>query len=213
VEAFSNAIALAEDKDLEKMARVYRGQSYNGLQQYQLALQDFDRAIRLDPKDAGTFVDRAITYAYLQQAPAARKDLRRALEMDGQGKIAQNAWYWMARLAFSEGDQEGAIDALDQLIDLAPEDAEAYFLRGTAYSNLFQWQRAIQNFDAALSHHPRYPQALTNRGVCKLNLIPLRARQGQDCLEDPCKDLLQARKMGDQAAEELIQRHCKGCQN
>jgi len=73
-----------------------------------------------------------------------------------------------------------AIELLDKVIELDPDDAEAYSMRGNAYTTgLNQHNRAIQDFNKAIELDPGYTKAYNNRGLA-YNSLNQNARAVQD---------------------------------
>jgi tetratricopeptide (TPR) repeat protein len=58
----------------------------------------------------------------------------------------------------------------DKSLGLNPRDKGALETRGHAYFKLGQYQRAIQDYDAALGRDEHLSQALYARGIAKLKL-------------------------------------------
>ncbi len=67
-----------------------------------------------------------------------------------------------------------AIQDYDKVIELNPEDAEAYNNRGIAKADLKQYQEAIQDYDKAIELNPEYADAYNNRGATKVTLEQYR---------------------------------------
>ena len=111
-----------------------RGMIYLEQGEYQLAIDAFDEAIRLDPQDAIAYYNRGIAY-------------------NGQGRGDTRG---AAR--FNRAKQD-----FDQAIRLNPQ-ADAYYNRGVAYRNLGQYENAIEDFDEATSLDPQYAEAYYLRG-------------------------------------------------
>ena len=61
-----------------------RGLAYSNLNQYQRAIQDFDEAIRLNPRVAETYNNRGSAYNMLGQHQRALQDYNEALRIDPQ---------------------------------------------------------------------------------------------------------------------------------
>jgi len=59
-----------------------RAWSYAKLKQHQQAIQDYDKAIQLDPNYAKAYNNRAITFSNLGQRVLAEKDAMKACELD-----------------------------------------------------------------------------------------------------------------------------------
>lgn len=61
--------------------------------------------------------------------------------------------------------QENNIESLTQVIEQNPRDANAYNLRGTAYGQIGDYQKAMDDFNTALKVNPDFPQAYANRAL------------------------------------------------
>jgi len=62
-------------------ADLTRGYAYYDLGQYQLAIQDFNEAIRLHPQDALAYYGRGVAYEYLGNYSEAERDFQKAKEL------------------------------------------------------------------------------------------------------------------------------------
>jgi tetratricopeptide (TPR) repeat protein len=67
-----------------------RGTSHLSLSEYQLAIQDFDRAIELDPNYEGAFYNRGKAYYHLGEYQCAIQDFTRVIELDPQHIFTYN---------------------------------------------------------------------------------------------------------------------------
>lgn len=67
-----------------------------------------------------------------------------------------------------EGDYKTAIKNYSKAIELDSSNAEAYFARGTAKLNDFQFDEAILDFDRALKFEPYFERALSNRAFARI---------------------------------------------
>ncbi|MFN8449546.1 MAG: hypothetical protein U0521_13425 [Anaerolineae bacterium] len=65
-----------------------RATTYQNLQEYELAIADYDHTIMLDPTDIPSYYDRSIAYSFLHQYEAALADVNRVLELDPNSAIA-----------------------------------------------------------------------------------------------------------------------------
>ena len=108
---------------------------------------------------------------------------------------------------------EEAIKQFDRLLTLEPTDAEVYFLRGTAKSNLADIDGSISDFDLAIKYRPDYMEAYANRGIQKINKLPIEEKTAKriNCIEDPCADFLKAKSLGDNSIDDMIYLYCKKC--
>ncbi len=73
------------------LAHNNRGVAYNGLGEYQRAIEDLNEAIRLDPKYAAAYANRAIVYSALGKDTDAQHDARRAIELGFSRRVLEAA--------------------------------------------------------------------------------------------------------------------------
>jgi len=57
----------------------WRGFAYMGLDQYEVAVRDFDEAIRIDPTDSLGYLFRSLTHHTLGHAQKAYEDFNKAI--------------------------------------------------------------------------------------------------------------------------------------
>ena len=67
-----------------------RGRSYSSLDQDQRAIEDYDKAIELDPNDAEAYSDRGSSYHRLGQNERAIEDYDEAIKLDPDNAEAYN---------------------------------------------------------------------------------------------------------------------------
>lgn len=72
--------------------------------------------------------------------------------------------------AFDEGCQKEAMEEYSKAIELAPNDAVAYYNRGIVYKSLGQHEKAIKDYDKAIELAPNYADAFYNRGNVYKNI-------------------------------------------
>lgn len=147
IEYLNNAIKLKPD-----YAKAYysRGDAYKNLGQYQRAIKDYNKAIRLKPDDLG-YVQRGSVYLELKQFQRAIEDFNEALRLKPDDallySIRGNIYSRLSQYQF-------AIRDFSKGIRLKPDDADAYSGRGTAYADLGQYQRAIDDYNEAIRLKP-----------------------------------------------------------
>lgn len=73
----------------------------------------------------------------------------------------------------NEGDYKAAIKSYSKAIEIDSSNAEAYFARGTAKLNDFQFDEAILDFDRALKYEPYFEKALSNRAFARIRKYQL----------------------------------------
>ncbi len=73
-----------------------------------------------------------------------------------------------------KGDFKEAIKYYSQFIQKFPNNAEAYYNRGTAKNDLEDYRGAIQDFTKAVEINPNYAKAYSNRGIAKRHIEDYR---------------------------------------
>ena len=84
-----------------------------------------------------------------------------------------------AEAKFDNKDYEGVIKDLDEVIQLDPENSNAWSNRGAAKANLERFEDAINDYDEAIRLDPENSDAWNNRGAAKANL-----KQFEDAIND-----------------------------
>lgn len=129
-----------------------------------------------------------------------------------------------------ERDYKSAIKNYSKAIEIDTANAEAYFARGTAKLNEFQFDEAILDFDKALIFEPYFEKALTNRAFARIRkhqfgssrklsesigVTILASKDNSGILEKEltiiCNDLKQAIFLGDRGKMilEAVQEFCE----
>ena len=62
-------------------------------------------------------------------------------------------------------DAEAAIADYSRVIELAPDDAEAYNNRGLAYDALGDYEKALDDYQQAVRLRPKFAEPLSNKGA------------------------------------------------
>src|SRR5258706_725148 len=124
-----------------------RGNAYEAKGQYDLAIKDFDSAIKRNPNDAAAFFSRGSTYFAKGQTDSAMRDFDSAILLDPNDAPTFNNRGEAYR---EKGQQDRAIQDFDKAITLKPDYANAFNNRGAAYLAMRQAERTIQDFDSPI---------------------------------------------------------------
>jgi tetratricopeptide (TPR) repeat protein len=161
-----------------------RGKAYTELGLYQFAFEDYNKSIRLDPKNAGLYDNRGLTYYKLDQHQHAIEDFNEAIRL----KPDYANYYNDRGNSYNKlGQHQSALDDYTKAIHLKPDYADAYNNRGTTYGKLSQYQRAIEDFNKAIYIKQDYADAYNNRGITYF-------RQGNN--KNGCHDVQRACELG-----------------
>jgi tetratricopeptide (TPR) repeat protein len=112
------------------------GIAYEQLNEWNCALEYYNRAIELDPTG----------------------------EKSPQQRFADVVYFGRGNLRAKIGDFSGAIEDFTWRIQNRPEDARAYVERGSCYYHLQNYQLALSDFTTAIQLDPQ-PEVYFNRGI------------------------------------------------
>lgn len=116
------------------------------LKYYLRAIENFDEAIRLKPKDTRYYFDRGNTYAGINQHLQAIEDYNQAISLDPNFADAYNN----RGAAYNElGQHFEAVADLNYCIQLKPNEATYYRNRGNAYFELHKRENACSDYKKA----------------------------------------------------------------
>jgi len=170
-ELFESGIECCDESlKLKEYAEAYynRGLAYAELNEYKRAIEDYGKAIELNPTLAEAYNNRGNAYAELNKHERAIEDYDRAIGLNPNYAEAYNN----RGIAYANlNKHERAIEDYDRAIELNPALAGAYNNRGIAYVELNKHERAIEDYDRAIELNPAFAAAYNNRGsaYAKLN--------------------------------------------
>jgi tetratricopeptide (TPR) repeat protein len=144
---FSDAAACA-------VAYCERGLLRARLKSYAQAIQDYQRALKLDPVQAQVYYSRGLAYASQQDHAQAIEDYDQAIELN----LQESQVYHSRGLAQAElQNYARAIADYDQALQLQ-ESAMLYHNRGLAHARLGAYRQAIKDLKRAIKLNPRFAQ-------------------------------------------------------
>ena len=147
---------------------------------------------------------------------SAAESFQKALDesLGSVGSIEIDICYYKALAQFKSGDSDGAIETYTALIGYDEENADAYFLRGSAYLAAGDFSGCVSDYDAALaldaSDYERYAaiyENLVEAGYEDQGRTYLNNALKQDCVsaEDYCgQGYIQFLLGNTETAEELL---------
>lgn len=152
IEACSALIQSGRDTGINLAAVFYdRGLAHAHKGDYDLAVEDYDQAIRLNASLANAFDARGVAYAHRRDYDHAIQDFDQALRLNPSLAEA----YFSRGLTFRyKGDNDRAVEDFNQALLVNPNNAEVHYSRGRAYATKRDNDLAIQDCDQALRIDP-----------------------------------------------------------
>lgn len=142
-------------------ARVKLASAYLEQGAVDAALKQARLAVQMDPADPTAYYVLGLAYERAGDGEAAMENLERATTTEGQlAAFYQDANVALARVYLADGRTEDAFTAMDQAIDLGPENAVLLHQRGLMYEEIGEYADALLDYTLALRYVPDYEPAL-----------------------------------------------------
>ena len=170
-------------------AYVYHTQGKNkyDADEYEAAIADFDKAIKLNPRNIHTYYRRGIAKDAFGKHKAAIADFDKAIEINTE---AVYLYLGRRNAKHALSDYEGAIADLDKAIQLYPEHPDLYNDRGEVQFRLGAaefsggnvekaqalYEAAIEDYTQAIKLNPEHAEARSNLGTVKSALSAMRGQ-------------------------------------
>ncbi|MEY2537065.1 MAG: hypothetical protein QOG67_805 [Verrucomicrobiota bacterium] len=173
-----NNVALTENirADQAAVAMMNRGNAYSAKGDADQALQDYEEAITLDPRNAGAYVDRARILWKKGDRDDAIKDLNEAIRLNPK---QWQAYFNRAADLRDEGRLDDAMTDLNKVIKLNPRFAPTYVNRGGINMRKDDLDKAIQEYNKAIALDAKSVDGYRGRAA-----VHLRKKQFADAEGD-----------------------------
>jgi tetratricopeptide (TPR) repeat protein/S1-C subfamily serine protease len=131
-----------------------------------LAIQNFSKAIQLNPKYGDAYFQRAYVYEQLQEFPRSLADYSQAIAINPKDAQAHNNRGMLK--ANNLNDIKGALADYNEAISIDPRDSEAYNNRAVLKRNkLNDIKGALDDYNQAISISPKSAHFYYNRANLK----------------------------------------------
>ncbi|MCD8261615.1 MAG: tetratricopeptide repeat protein [Bacteroides sp.] len=117
-----------------------------------------------------------------------------------RGNVNDVFYYLRAQAAFHGRQYQRALDDIAKAISLNPKVAGYLVEQGTYNLRVGRFQDAINSLDAAIKLDPENPGSYRMKGYSQIQL---------GMQSEGCSNLQKAKELGDEAAENLLEKHCK----
>ena len=152
--------ALSLNKNLANAYLLRADIAMNGKKDYEAAKNDISEAIRLLPREAGLYVNRAFTRYHLDDYSGALADYDYAIQLDPLGAPAI---YNRGLLRMEVRDNDNAIKDFSRALELDPTDYRSLYNRAVLYSDKKDIPHAMADVNKLIEAFPELPEALYMR--------------------------------------------------
>ena len=116
-----------------------------GKELFDLAIRDYDSAIKLAPNNVDAYIGRGNAYA--NTGHLVQRDLNKAIELNPNDFRA-----YMARsiIYLNVGQNNLALEDANKAVELNPDNPAVYNNRGLVYHNLKQYDSALQDYSESI---------------------------------------------------------------
>lgn len=131
---------------------------------YDLAIENFEAAKEADEDLRLLYRGEGLAYMGKTQYTEAAAAFETALSLS-DGRINDMDYdinYYLATAYYKQGDADKAIRAYTAVLDLKPEERDAYYLRGVIYTERGRLEEALADFDKTISLDSRDYDRLIN---------------------------------------------------
>lgn len=123
------------------------GRMYYWKRDYEAAIENYTKAIALDPSTAVFFENRALIYRDMNNFDLAEKDFLAALAVDGN----KNTYNHLGIIKLNKKEYEEAVDCFSKAINLSPTECVLWENRALAYEYLGRNDEANADYRKALT--------------------------------------------------------------
>ena len=153
-----------------------RGMAFLKEEKRDEAINEYDQAIKLDPKNVEAYLYRGNAYDEKGDDDQAITNFDRVIALDAGHSIA---YFYRGNAYGYKKMNDRAIEDYNKAIKLNSKFDEAFVSRGMSFYEKGDIKQALKDYDAALRINPKLGRAYFNRGLAKDEIGEL-----EDALED-----------------------------
>ncbi|AFZ16688.1 tetratricopeptide repeat protein [Allocoleopsis franciscana] len=146
---------------IESIKLASQGDSNRMIKHYEEAVDDFNKAIKIDPKNQYVLAGRGDTYQRMKRYTEAVADLNTALNIDPKYAFALGSRGETYRLM---GDYDKALSDFNQALKLDPQYIFVLGSRGETYQSIGNYDKALVDFNQALKLDSKLEWVFADRG-------------------------------------------------
>ena len=158
---------ITDPKNAAKYARGYdaRGTNYYSNSYYDSAIDQYSKAIELDPNYARAYNNRGLVYSHKGDYDTAIKDFDQAIVLDPKFADAHDN---RGKAFYDKGDYDAAIRDHEKAIELGFDKVTSFGHLGRAYFAKHDFERAIQEYDKVIALQPNNADAMRARAQAEI---------------------------------------------
>lgn len=165
------AIDIAQDALNNKIKQktavyLFRGTSYANKFEFDKAIGDFTRAIRIEPKYAASYNSRGTVYLLKGELEDALDDFNQVIKRNPD---YPKAYLNRANVYAKMGLQDAALADMGKALQLNTRYPEAYYSRALLYHNTARYGQAIVDYTRAIDLYVKFENAYYGRGLAYLD--------------------------------------------
>ena len=149
------------------LAYTNRSKTYKELGEYELARADLDRALSLNPSDAGALCNRGNLFYLMRNRERALVDLDRAISLDS---TIADAWNSRGAVRSSLGRYAEGLADFDKAIELNRDFPGTYLNRANTLLAMGRYDRAMEGYNAYISWEPGNAMGYFGRGLARFDM-------------------------------------------
>jgi tetratricopeptide (TPR) repeat protein len=153
--------------DSTHIAYYNRGKAFEDSKNYGKALNDYEKAIELNPRFPDSFINRGTVLEAIGSHEAAIKSYKKAIALVPD---AEDVFYNRGISYGSLGQYQRAIQDLTEAITLNPQYTIAYNNRGVFWGITGDYKRSISDLSRAIQFNPQFVEAYYNRGITYMSM-------------------------------------------
>jgi len=141
-----------KDRELDGKIPLHEGNLFISEKRYEEALEAFNKAIEINPKDGYVFSRKGVALGIMGRYEEALEAFNKAIEVNPRDGYA------LSRKGFALinlGRNEKSLDIFDQAIEINPKDGHILSSKGIALGNLGRHDEALDLFNKAIEINPQ----------------------------------------------------------
>ncbi|MFN3405060.1 MAG: tetratricopeptide repeat protein [Cytophagaceae bacterium] len=144
-----------------------RGVAYSDKGEYLKAIEDFNKAVTINPNHKEAYNNRGVAYANIEKYEDAIKDYNQSLSIS---PAYSNAYYNRGNAYAKLKKYELAIEDYNKVVRLNPAYAGVYNNRGLSLKEAGRYKEALDDLNKAVKLNPKNAEAYSNRSLVKYQL-------------------------------------------